>query len=214
VIDYTPRDAALYSNRMRPSLQKAFRDAANLMQDVSEHHSDKFPYIPLSLDQFEPMMQPLVKPGMRVIDVGCGAGDKLYAWWMLEPTLRITGIELDELMARFARFTCPFAEVVCGNAFKHDFQNYDLVYMYRPIPSEDGQATLQDYVMQSMRIGARLVVVYQAYWFQGNYQFFPRLGATPNDSGHSGWVKEKSYAKHVAEWNKTDSTEAKHSRVA
>jgi len=209
----------LYSKIMRPSLQRAFRDAANVMNEAQGYGRSKYPYIPLSLDQFENMMRPLVKPNMRVIDVGCGAGDKLYSWHMLEPTLYVTGIELDELMVRIANYTCPFAEVICGDAFKHDYSKYDLIYMYRPIPDERLQAKLQKFVMNSMRIGARLIVIYQAIHTGSSYRpyrFFPDLGSSPNysDTTLRGWVKEKSYAEHAAEWHEKSLGSAKHSAVA
>ena len=51
----------------------------------------------LALGDFAP-----VKPGARVCDLGCGGGTLLLLLARREPSLVLTGVELDELSARAA----------------------------------------------------------------------------------------------------------------
>lgn len=121
-----------------------------------------YPYISLYHETFANMVRRFLRPGMRVIDVGCGAGDKLLAFKKLCKGLHITGLEYNPTTAAVARYMAPFANVIEGNAFSHDFYDYDLIYMYRPIPDEFLQGELQRHVMFTMRPGATLHVKFQA----------------------------------------------------
>lgn len=117
-----------------------------------------YPYIRLYEDGFIKAVVPHLKPGMSVVDVGCGAGDKLLMFHKIEPTLKITGIEHHPTMAAFARYVAPFANIVTGDAFEQDYKLFDLVYMYCPISHYPLQARLQECVMDKMSSGAVLVV--------------------------------------------------------
>ena len=118
---------------LRASQQTAF-------SDIEREHGDEFkrmkvrrdkvfPYISLGEYSFLEYVAPLLKPHMRVVDVGCGAGDKLARFHALDPTLRITGIELDPVMAKCARYMCPYAEIIEGDAIAQDYSKFDLIYM-------------------------------------------------------------------------------------
>lgn len=152
----------------------------------------RYPYIPLHLGSFERLVRPLIKPCMHVIDVGCGAGDKLYAFHTFKKSLRITGIEYSAKLVMQAREICgKFAVVLCGNALKHDYAPYDLIYMYRPIVCVELQGKLQEQVMRTMKLGATLVVVYHEPINVRTRRYFPDL--------YKGWVKTEAYDPNAGE---------------
>jgi SAM-dependent methyltransferase len=177
---------------MPARLQTMFRHMAKAAQherNQSGYHygNTSFPYIPACLSSFEQALRQLLKDGMHVIDVGCGAGDKLWTFHALNPRLRITGIEHDATMARCARYICrDFATIIEGDALVHDYKPYDLIYMYRPMISADMQTLLQEQVMSTMRIGATLVVFYAEMQNTRTDQPFP-------DQLERGWVKTVPY---------------------
>lgn len=149
------------------SKQQMFHDIARASQEESwwgrGYITTNYPYIPLTLECFEPLITKMMqgmKPGMRVVDVGCGAGDKLLAMHMLAEDLDVFGIEYDPILASCARYICPFAHVIEGDALQQDYSIYDLIYMYRPIAHPKTQSALQLRVMRQMKLGSKLVVVY------------------------------------------------------
>lgn len=120
-------------------------------------YSSNFPYIRYNVTEFARTIKPLLKPGMSVIDVGCGAGDKLLAFKDLEPTLTVTGLEYNQMLCAYARYMAPFAAVVEADALDYTYHAYDLIYMYWPICDVDKQFQLQQLVMQTMKPGAVFV---------------------------------------------------------
>jgi SAM-dependent methyltransferase len=166
---------------LTPNRHDLFVDMQIAGRDEDSQSSNTYPYITLWHEEFVKRVDRLLKPGMRVVDVGCGAGDKLLAFNELCNELTITGIEHHPVMAKVARYVAPFANVIEGDAFLQDFGEYDLVYMYRPIPDRFLQAQLQRHVMNTMRPGAILVVQLQEYeWGGEKDEWFPSL---------VGWVK-------------------------
>lgn len=145
------------------------------------NRSKSYPYIQLYHEEFVRMVVPHLRPGMHVVDVGCGAGDKLLAFRDLEPTLRITGIEHDPTMVAFARYVCPTAVVREADALAEDYSGYDLIYMYCPMSDRDFQAALQARCMLRMKRGAILLVALQC-------MIDPETGFRFPDF-YEGWVK-------------------------
>lgn len=165
--------------------QWMFHDLAHAHQQDGHamDRSGHYPYIPLPLSRFAAVISPKLKPNMRVLDVGCGAGDKLLAFQIMKPTLRITGIEYDPTMAACARYTCgTFAKIIEGDALTQNYKHYDLIYMYRPMSEPDLQASLQARVMMQMRRGAVLIVVYHEC-------IDPTTGYEFPDELVTGWIK-------------------------
>lgn len=119
-----------------------------------------------------------------MVDVGCGAGDKLLTMHKWNPSLRITGIEHCHLTAVFAKFVCPFANIIEGDALELDYSEYDVIYMYRPIANYDLMTALQRRVMTTMKAGAVYVCVGQNNSDDSNNTLFPSL---------DGWVKPYGY---------------------
>ena len=153
----------LGGRRMTHAQEWMFYDLAHEIADSPNYSrsitgATKFPYILLDHSYFKAVVGKHLKPGMCVVDVGCGAGDKLVLFRELEPTCHVTGIEYVNLTARFARYVAPFAHVIEGDALEQDYSRYDLIYMYRPMSNNDFQYTLEDRVMSQMKSGATLVV--------------------------------------------------------
>jgi SAM-dependent methyltransferase len=177
---------------LRPSLEETFSDMQAAIRAESEQKLKHEPYTPylwtdkeplkgyfyISLwgGQFQRMMKDQLRKGLRVIDVGCGAGDKLLRWQAMQEGMCITGLEYEPVMAKVARYVSrpyPNIHVLEGDAFTHDYSKYDLIYMYCPIKDREGQATLQQYVMESMEPGAKLFVALQAHHYPGTNNHFP-----------------------------------------
>lgn len=91
-------------------------------------------YAPLSHVRFKAAVGAFLTGRVRsVVDVGCGCGDKLWAFRTLcGPTVRIVGVEREMWAARWALALCPFAEVIKGRGEDLDLSEFDLVYCWAP----------------------------------------------------------------------------------
>lgn len=139
--------------------QRIMEEAEELSREDMDGVSNAiYPYIAMGHSSFAELVKPHLRKGMWVIDIGCGAGDKLMAFNKLCPGMHIVGLEYQPTMAALAQYMAPFATVLEGDAFKMDFRLFDLIYMYRPIPDAYMQSELQLHVMSSMRHGAILCV--------------------------------------------------------
>lgn len=122
-----------------------------------------FPYISMSWQAVRDRLQPLLHRDMRIVDVGCGAGDKLILFHLMRHSLQITGIEHHPTMAAFARYAAPFAHIIEGDALQQDYSTYDLIYMYSPIADRTMQFDLQERCRKQMKRGAMLICFYQSW---------------------------------------------------
>lgn len=174
---------AVADTLLTPTQQQVFTEVqAAVRADYTGWHQDRsYPYIALTHGSFVRIVAPHLKPKMHVVDVGCGAGDKLLCFKKLEPTLKITGIEHHPTMVAFARYMAPFATVKEVDALLEDYSAYDLVYMYCPLQDGLLQAELQHRCMETMKSGAVLVVKLQSFVKRDEDWQWPIL--------EMGWVK-------------------------
>jgi len=78
-------------------------------------------------------------PGDSFIDIGCGKGRVLAYLAGTGYPGRITGVELNPQVAYAARSWSaryPGIEVIEGDAFKLDYNEYNVLFMYRPMETD------------------------------------------------------------------------------
>lgn len=176
----TLKQPAVVRKLLTPKREEMFSDWSHeICEERVDSRNGAFPYILNSFHHFNQMVIPHLRSYMTVIDVGCGAGDKLLAFKDLESTLTVSGVEIDPVMVRLARYMAPFAYISEGDAFALDYSLFDLIYMYWPIKNFRRQSDLQWLCMQTMKPGAVLLVAGQQQ--SSDYPTFPDL--------YKGWVK-------------------------
>lgn len=92
--------------------------------------------------------------GRRFLDVGSGIGEKLEIAAMLGWTPQ--GVEVDPALAADSRTYWPHKVVVC-DAFEFDgYDEFDLIYCYRPLINPVDQDTLNRVIVEGARSGTVL----------------------------------------------------------
>ena len=81
----------------------------------------------------------IFKPTDSFIDVGCGRGRVLAYMVKKKYQCKISGVELNKDVADFTKEWAQKYEnvnVICGNAFELDYNDYNVIYMGRPFEPE------------------------------------------------------------------------------
>lgn len=105
-----------------------------------------------ALDGLPPLLP--LHEGASVLDAGCGSGAALRAWRRAYPQVSLHGVEASALLAGWARWRCPWAQVRRADLWAEDWSAYDVVYLFqRP---ESMQPAL-DKARREMRPGSWLV---------------------------------------------------------
>jgi trans-aconitate methyltransferase len=121
-------------------------------------HSEFYSYISFDNAVFVRTLE-LVRDlteGRQFVDVGCGIGTKLVLAHVMG--FAVTGIECREQYAATAHWVCPDAKIENADARGYwPYDAFDVVYMYRPIQSGEGQAALDAWIYERARPGALLV---------------------------------------------------------
>lgn len=115
-------------------------------------------YEPLRVDHFLEALEMATAhaPGRKYLEVGCGIGTKLVLARSLG--LDVTGIEIREPYVAAARYLSPETNVLLGDARGFDnYRDYDIVYAYRPVVGEAGQAAFEEYLARALRTDAVLI---------------------------------------------------------
>ena len=97
--------------------------------------SQSAPYLGLAkvMQDFDP------KPEDSFIDIGCGKGRVIAYLLSNNCKCRITGIELNPSVASVAKewTSCfPNVEIIEGDAFGLDYNDYNVLFMYRPMETD------------------------------------------------------------------------------
>jgi protein-L-isoaspartate O-methyltransferase len=119
--------------------------------------SDTHPYTPYPLPEFLAGLDAAIKaaPGPRYLEVGCGIGSKLVIAANLG--LDVTAIESRERYAAVARHLCPAAVIEIADARGWGrYGGFDMIYCYRPIVSEAGEAALEADITAQAKTGSVL----------------------------------------------------------
>jgi SAM-dependent methyltransferase len=95
-----------------------------------------------------------LKPGEKILDAGCGLGAGLRELHRAYPHCEVSGIEWSPLLALMCRMRCRFARVYHGDFWRHDWSEYQLVYVFqRP----ESMARCAEKAAAQMRPGSWLV---------------------------------------------------------
>ena len=73
------------------------------------------------------------------IDIGCGKGRVLAYMISINAKFALTGVEIDPDIASVAKSWTgryPGVNVICGNAFDLDYNDYSVLFMYRPMETD------------------------------------------------------------------------------
>jgi len=70
------------------------------------------------------------RPGLRVLDLGCGRGDTFEVLLRGRPEIRYVGVEADSGVADAARRALPRAEIVTGWAHEVELEPADIVVSF------------------------------------------------------------------------------------
>lgn len=80
-----------------------------------------------------------INENSKFVDVGCGKGRVLAALLHQKAKCKLVGIELNEEVADIAKtWSEPYdnVEIICGDAFKIDMEEYTDIFLARPFETE------------------------------------------------------------------------------
>lgn len=149
-------------------------------EKAAHNKAGAFEYIPLNMDYFIDQLTTALKilkvadrdEEVKFIDVGCGIGTKLLLAGSLSTVITPYGIEMNRRYATQARrlmtnhasrmFNFPRPrfnpyQVMTGDARKHDYSSYDIVYFYCPMLDHDKQVALETQIYKTAKKGALIL---------------------------------------------------------
>ncbi len=173
------KDAVVYIARKQAELKKVrdfrceftFRDRGRLLQAVSRPGVFSHRRLDAGARQLIDAVE--IEPGMRVLDIGCGAGTVALALAAREPTASVhavdgntRAVECTLAGAALNRLTNVTAELSCDGNYS-GAGGYDLVVANPPYYADNRIAELfVDAAHRSLRPGGRLLVVAKrADWY-------------------------------------------------
>ena len=125
-------------------------------------HPDLYGYISIPLDTFVPALQVALEltEGRRFLDVGCGIGTAMAVAG--EMGFDCSGLEIRERYLPVAKHLNPNADIEPCDARGYDgFRAFDVIYWYRPVISDDGEAELDALICAQAKEGAVLIAPWQ-----------------------------------------------------
>lgn len=141
--------------------------------DISKRNkTGEFHYIPLPMEQFATQMEVLEglmgarNSDLKFIDVGCGLGTKMVAANAILHC-QVFGIEKDPKYVRIARqllggkgsryqSKIP-SHAIRGDALKHSYKPYDIIYFYCPMLCDKLQVKLEQRIIATAKKGAYIL---------------------------------------------------------
>lgn len=140
------------------------------------YKAGRYPYIPLEpsefLRQLDLTFQYLTETKslsrrLKFIDVGCGIGSKLVL--AVDSShghyLDVRGIEIDptyheiacSLFGRFKSKEWLDEHIILGDALKHNYKPYDLIYFYCPFENGQLEKKLEERIAKTAKPGALIL---------------------------------------------------------
>jgi hypothetical protein len=90
------------------------------------------PFFPTPADALAGLAELLpLRPGVRVLDAGCGLGHGLAALQRAYPQARLEGVEWSRPLAWWAARRCPLAQVQRGDMWARSWQGLAMVYLFQ-----------------------------------------------------------------------------------
>lgn len=138
-----------------------------------KHVKGQYQYIPFEVDRFIEQVAAVrellgYKETFSFIDIGCGIGSKVVLASAL--SFRAHGIEITRRYVTIARkvvangnMGCVYAynandpQIIQGNAFKHDYKPYDVIYFYCPMVDREKQRVLEEHIVKTAKSGAYII---------------------------------------------------------
>jgi len=122
--------------------------------------NQQFPYIPSGL-HYLLGCPPKFLEGKKFIDIGCGIGDKVICAAILS-NMVCYGIEYDFYPVGIGKHIInnlvpcdlqPKAILLHGDAFTHDFKEYDRIYTYRPLKEDSALYNFYKHIALCLQVG-------------------------------------------------------------
>ena len=141
--------------KMEDFFEKRLADYDRHMRAEIEGAGEFYKYTALQLPQ---------RAGARVLDLGCGTGLELEEYFLLNPTARVTGIDLSEAMlqALAAKFPCRHLHLICGSYFDVELglDRYDAAVSVESLHHFTGERKLFLYrnLLRALKTGGRFVL--------------------------------------------------------
>lgn len=132
-------------------------ERAWLPAELVPHH-EFYPYDPTPVSVFTRALELalLHRTGDRYLEVGCGIGTKLII--AAKCGLLVHGIEAREQYVAMARHLCPEATIETADARTwQGYRDFDIVFSYKPLISEEGNLAYEAHLTEWMRPGAILI---------------------------------------------------------
>lgn len=136
-------------------------DRSTLPSDKIRTDSRHYHYIALSnrsfVSNFLKPIYDIYKHRKSFIDVGCGIGDKTLLAWLSGLFDECYGIEYSRLTYGIAKecfSKLGLAMIIHGNAFEHNFESYDTIYLYCPISNGENMHRLYNHIFGQIKRGA------------------------------------------------------------
>jgi SAM-dependent methyltransferase len=133
----------------------------------------RYPFIPLSPDWFMAQLREakrIAPDAATFIDVGCGIGSKVVLASCIG--FRAAGIEIDRDYVKAAKDMLAMGwgggRVFQGDALKHDYAEYDVVYFYCPMNDHELERQLEQRILETTKPGALILANLKMTDWRGN----------------------------------------------
>lgn len=180
-------------------------DSSAIFTDKVRTDDKHYHYIALSVGSFvSNFLRPvydLYEHRKSFIDVGCGIGDKTFLAWLSGLFDECYGIEYSKLTYEIANKCLSrlglydtrlgrYNSIIYGNAFKHNFESYDTIYLYCPISNPENMHRLYVHIFGQMKVRA---IMKEMLPDAGMQNFLESRGISSRSN--RGKIIQKTYSK-------------------
>lgn len=144
-------------------ISEVIRQLERVLAGSDYKGTDKeYPYIPYNTDDFVKLLTTaygvyLGGPGRprsrspRFLDVGCGIGTKVLVAEQVLHLVDVFGLEKHPPYCEVARKMVGPGRIIQADGITYkEYKRFDIVYFYRPLHDPDGQAALENAIVQQL----------------------------------------------------------------